>query len=405
MKYQFFLKFIGLIILNITFIFPAITFANIKSRSPINFIYLKHPNINAASYILIDYFSGKVLSEKNPDHRRNPASLTKLMTTYTIGQKIKTGKISMNDIVIIDKNSSTNNPIFKGSSLMFLKNGDQVSISQLMRGINLQSGNDACVAIAKHIAGNETNFIKLMNYNVKKLGLKNTHFLTVHGLDFYGQYSSARDIALIAQALIREIPQYSIYKEKEFTFNNIRQLNRNTLLWNKNINVDGIKTGYTKSAGYNLAASAVQGNMRLISVVLGTRSKNIRNIESKKLLTWGFNFFETIKLLESKTQLISLPILFGDKHEVSLGIHENLYVTILRKNKKDIKINYKFNHEILRAPLEKNKIVGYVIVELDKKIIEKKPLVALIKINNGNIFNKIIDYLKLFFYLLLNYNI
>ncbi|WP_348666170.1 serine hydrolase [Arsenophonus symbiont of Ornithomya chloropus] len=404
MKYLFFLQFIRIMILNITIIFSIITFANIKTTSP-NFIDLKHPDINAASYILMDYYSGKILSEKNADYRRSPASLTKLMTTYTIGKKIKTGQISMNDIVIIDKNSWINNQIFKGSSLMFLKHGDRVSVSQLMRGINLQSGNDACVAIAKYIAGDETNFIKLMNYNAKKLGLKNTHFLTVHGLDFNGQYSSAHDIALIAQALIREIPEYSIYKEKEFTFNNIRQLNRNTLLWNKNINVDGIKTGYTAAAGYNLAASAIQGNMRLISVLLGAHSSNIRNTESTKLLIWGFNNFETIKLFEKKIQLITLPILFGDKHQVSLGINKNFYITIPRGHSKDIKIHYKFNNNILRAPFKKNKIVGYIIVTLDKKIIEQRPLISLIEVNNGNIFNKIIDYFKLFYYFLCNYNI
>ncbi|WMY95699.1 MAG: serine hydrolase [Arsenophonus sp.] len=404
MKYLFFLQFIRIIILNITLIFSVITFADIKTQSPNNFIYLKHPDINAASYILIDYYSGKVLSEKNADHRRNPASLTKLMTTYTIGQKIKTGKISMNDKVIIDNNSWIHNPIFKGSSLMFLKHGDQVSISQLMRGIILQSGNDACVVIAKYIAGDETNFIKLMNYNVKKMGLKNTHFLTVHGLDFDGQYSSARDIALIAQALIRDIPEYSIYKEKEFTFNNIRQLNRNTLLWNKNFNVDGIKTGYTTAAGYNLVASATKGNMRLISVILGAHSKDIRNIESKKLLNWGFNFFETIKLLEKKKQLLSQAIFFGDKHQVSLGINKNLYITIPRRRIKDIKIYYTFNN-VLQAPLKKNTIVGYITVELDKKNIEQQPLVSLTEVNKGNFLFKIIDYFKLLFYYLFNYNI
>ncbi|EMA3641675.1 serine hydrolase, partial [Providencia stuartii] len=211
------------------------------------------PEIDAEAYILIDYNSGKVLAEKNADQRRDPASLTKMMTSYVIGQAIKSGKIGAEDIVTVNEDAwATGNPIFKGSSLMFLKPGDRVSVSQLTRGINLQSGNDACVAMADYVAGDQANFIQLMNGYVSKLGLQNTHFQTVHGLDAEGQYSSARDMALLGQALIRDVPdEYAIYKEKEFTFNNIRQTNRNGLLWDKSLSVDGIKTGHTNAAGYN----------------------------------------------------------------------------------------------------------------------------------------------------------
>ena len=243
------------------------------------------PAIDAEAYILIDYNSGKVLAESNADQRRDPASLTKMMTSYVIGQAIKSGKIGANDIVTVGNDAwATGNPVFKGSSLMFLKPGDRVSVSQLTRGINLQSGNDACVAMADYIAGDQTNFVQLMNGYVNKLGLKNTHFETVHGLDAEGQYSSARDMALIGQALVRDVPEeYAIYKEKEFTFNNIRQINRNGLLWDKSLAVDGIKTGHTNAAGFNLVASATDGDMRLISVVMGGKSSKGRDAESKKL--------------------------------------------------------------------------------------------------------------------------
>uniref|UniRef100_T1I9N8 Peptidase_S11 domain-containing protein n=1 Tax=Rhodnius prolixus TaxID=13249 RepID=T1I9N8_RHOPR len=248
------------------------------------------PQIDAESYILIDYNSGKVLAEMNADARRDPASLTKMMTSYVIGQALKSGKITQNDIVTVGKDAwATGNPTFQGSSLMFLKPGDRVPVSQLSRGIILQSGNDACVAMADYVAGSQDAFVSLMNNYVKALGLQNTNFQTVHGLDAPGQHSSARDMALIGQALIRDVPdEYAIYKEREFTFNNIKQTNRNGLLWDSSLAVDGIKTGHTNAAGYNLVASATEGQMRLISVVMGGRTFKGRETESKKLLTWGF---------------------------------------------------------------------------------------------------------------------
>lgn len=250
------------------------------------------PQIDAEAYILIDYNSGKVLAEMNADTRRNPASLTKMMTSYVIGQAIKSGKIGADDMVTVGKDAwATGNPEFKGSSLMFLKPGDRVPVSKLTRGINLQSGNDACVAMADYVAGSQDSFVNLMNNYVKALGLQNTHFKTVHGLDAEGQFSSARDMALIGQALIRDVPdEYAIYKEKEFTFNNIRQTNRNGLLWDTSLNVDGIKTGHTEAAGYNLVASATDGQMRLISVVLGGHTFKGRETESKKLTDLGLPF-------------------------------------------------------------------------------------------------------------------
>ncbi|MDA8477973.1 D-alanyl-D-alanine carboxypeptidase DacA [Citrobacter sp. Awk 4] len=358
------------------------------------------PQIDAESYILIDYNSGKVLAEQNADMRRDPASLTKMMTSYVIGQAMKAGKFKETDLVTVGNDAwATGNPVFKGSSLMFLKPGMQVPVSQLIRGINLQSGNDACVAMADFAAGSQDAFVGLMNSYVSALGLQNTHFQTVHGLDADGQYSSARDMALIGQALIRDVPnEYSIYREKEFTFNGIRQLNRNGLLWDNSLKVDGIKTGHTDKAGYNLVASATEGQMRLISAVMGGRTYKGRETESKKLLTWGFRFFETVNPLKVGKEFASEPAWFGDTDRASLGVDKDVYLTIPRGRMKDLKASYVLNTTELHAPLQKNQVVGTINFQLDGKTIEQRPLVVLQEIPEGNFFGKIVDYIKLMFH-------
>lgn len=357
------------------------------------------PNIEAESYILIDYNSGKVLAEMNADVRRDPASLTKMMTSYVIGQSIRAGKITNNDIVPIGEEAwATGNPIFRGSSLMFLKPGDQVTVAQLTRGINLQSGNDACVAMASYVAGSQDTFVTMMNDYVKRLGLKNTQFQTVHGLDAPRQYSSARDMALIGAALIRDVPdEYAIYKEKEYTYNNIRQTNRNGLLWDSSLNVDGIKTGHTSSAGYNLVASATEGNMRLISAVMGGHSSKGRDAESKKLLTWGFRFFETVKPLQVGKEFAAEPIWYGETDKVQLGVDKDVYLTIPRGRLKDLKASYVLDNVELHAPVTKNQVVGTINFQLDGQIIEQRPLVVMNEVKEGGFFSRIIDYIKLLF--------
>ena len=358
------------------------------------------PQIDAESYILIDYNSGKVLAEQNADARRDPASLTKMMTSYVIGQAMKAGKFKETDLVTIGNDAwATGNPVFKGSSLMFLKPGMQVPVSQLIRGINLQSGNDACVAMADYVAGSQDAFVGLMNSYVTALGLKNSHFQTVHGLDADGQFSSARDMALIGQALIRDVPdEYAIYKEKEFTFNNIRQMNRNGLLWDTNLNVDGIKTGHTNSAGYNLVASATEGQMRLISAVMGGHTFKGRETESKKLLTWGFRFFETVAPLKAGKEFASEPVWFGDNDRVQLGVEKDAYLTIPRGRMKDLKASYVLTNTELHAPLKKNQVVGSINFQLDGKTIEQRPLVVLNEVSEGGFFGRIVDYIKLMFH-------
>ena len=253
--------------------------------------------------------------------------------------------------------------------------------------------------MADFAAGSQDAFVGLMNSYVNALGLKNTHFQTVHGLDADGQYSSARDMALIGQALIRDVPnEYSIYKEKEFTFNGIRQLNRNGLLWDNSLNVDGIKTGHTDKAGYNLVASATEGQMRLISAVMGGRTFKGREAESKKLLTWGFRFFETVNPLKVGKEFASEPVWFGDSDRASLGVDKDVYLTIPRGRMKDLKASYVLNSSELHAPLQKNQVVGTINFQLDGKTIEQRPLVVLQEIPEGNFFGKIIDYIKLMFH-------
>lgn len=358
------------------------------------------PEINAVSYILMDYHSGKILAEKNADERRAPASLTKMMTSYVIGQAIKSGKISVNDMVTVGQDAwATGNPEFKGSSLMFLKPGDRVSVAQLTRGINLQFGNDACVAMANHVAGSQDAFVYMMNSYVEKLELKNTHFKNVHGLDAPDQYTSARDMALIARALIHDVPdEYATYKEKEFTFNKIRQFNRNGLLWDTTLNVDGIKTGHTNTAGYSLVASATQGPMRLISVVLGGRTFKGREAESKKLLSWGFGFFETVEPLKAEKVFASQPVWFGNVNVVELGVDKDVYLTLPKDQGKNLKTSFVLNTSTIRAPLEKNQIVGTIYFQLNGKTIEERPLVVIHEVKEGSFFSRMLDYIKLMFH-------
>lgn len=234
----------------------------------------------------MDYASGKVLAEGNADEKLDPASLTKIMTSYVVGQALKADKIKLTDMVTVGKDArATGNPALRGSSVMFLKPGDQVSVADLNKGVIIQSGNDACIALADYVAGSRVIYW-FDEWLCQKLGLTNTTFQTVHGLDAPGQFSTARDMALLGKALIHDVPEeYAIHKEKEFTFNKIRQPNRNRLLWSSNLNVDGMKTGTTAGAGYNLVASATRGDMRLISVVLGAKTDRIRFNESEKLLT------------------------------------------------------------------------------------------------------------------------
>ncbi len=248
------------------------------------------PSVAAEGFLLTDFETGNVIASKNADMQLAPASLTKIMTIYVIGKELQAGNISLDDEVTISENAWAKK--FPDSSKMFIEVGTQVSVSDLLRGIVVQSGNDACVAMAEHVAGSESAFASMMNAHSASLGMTGSHWVNAHGLHDPDHYTTPRDMAVLSRALISETPEmYKIYSEKEFTYNGIKQYNRNSLLWDKSLNVDGIKTGHTSDAGYSLITSAEQGGMRLISVVMGTDSERERKLENKKMLKYGFRFY------------------------------------------------------------------------------------------------------------------
>lgn len=353
------------------------------------------PQINAKGFILLDFTTGKVIAESNADMQLAPASLTKMMTSYIIGKELENGNIANTDKVMISKNAWAKN--FPDSSKMFIEVGTEVSVDLLNQGIIVASGNDACVAMAEHIAGSESAFADLMNAHAEQLGMSSSFFENSHGLDSSSHMTTPRDIATLASAIIREVPtEYAIYKQKSFTYNNIKQYNRNSLLWDKSLDVDGMKTGHTSNAGYSLVTSATKGDMRLVTVVMGTESERARKVESKKLLNYGFRFFETYTPYKAGEKFATNRIWMGDKEQVDLGILVDTPITIPRGQRKNLKANFELDQQ-LTAPLAKGTVVGKLFLQLDGEDIAQYPLVTLQEINDGSFFSKIIDYIKLFF--------
>ena len=353
------------------------------------------PEVNAQTYVLMDYNSGAVLASLNPDQRQYPASLTKMMTSYVVGAALKQGKIHNEDMVTISESAWGRN--FPDSSKMFLNLNQQVSVGDLNKGIIIVSGNDACVAVAEHISGTVANFVDTMNKYVQQFGLKNTNFTTPHGLDDPNQYSTARDMAIIGAHIIRDLPEeYKIYAEKDFTFNKIKQPNRNGLLWDKTINVDGMKTGHTSQAGYNLVASATSpNNMRLISVVMGVPTYKGREVESKKLLHWGFANFETLKTQKAGEEISKQSVYYGDKGDVKLGVLEDGFITVPKGKQTDLKARYELDNKYLQAPLAKGQVVGKIVYQLDGKDVATVNLQALEDVQEGGFLGKGWDWLVL----------
>ncbi|WP_353517232.1 serine hydrolase [Thalassotalea sp. SU-HH00458] len=356
------------------------------------------PQMNAKGHILVDFTTGKVIAEGNADILLAPASLTKIMTSYIVGKELQSGNIKNDDPVKISKNAwATGNPIFKGSSLMFLEVGKEVPIHEINQGIIVASGNDACVAISEHIAGSEGAFADMMNAYAEQLGMSSSYFENSHGLDSTEHKTTARDMATLAKALIRDVPEeYEIYKQKSYTYNGIKTVNRNGLLWDKSMNVDGLKTGHTAQAGYSLVSSATKGDMRLISVVMGANSERSRLVESRKLLNYGFRFFETYTPYKAGEKFVSDRVWMGDVKEVDLGILEDTPITIPRGQRKNLKANFELNQQLI-APLAKGQVVGKVFLQLDGEDIGEYPLVTLQEINEGGMFDRLMDYVKLQF--------
>ncbi|KYP85408.1 D-alanyl-D-alanine carboxypeptidase [bacteria symbiont BFo1 of Frankliniella occidentalis] len=354
------------------------------------------PAIDAASWVLMDATTGQILSSGNPDERRNPASLTKLMTGYVVDRAIDKKRISRDDMVTVGQDAwGAGNPVFKGSSLMFLKPGEKVSVRDLSRGVIIDSGNDACVALADYVAGSEANFVTMMNQYVEKLGLSNTHFETVHGLDAPGQFTTARDLAKLSRAIISGEPDfYQMYSEKSLTWNGITQQNRNGLLWDKTLHVDGLKTGHTESAGFNIIASSVDGQRRLIAVVMGGKSPKGREEQARKLLIWGQSNFDTVQLFHAGKEIGHENVWYGNPHRISLGSENDVYLTLPRDAVQKVKAKYVIDRKDLEAPIKLHEQVGTIqLVEGDKQL-ASYPLVALQPIEEAGVITRISDYIK-----------
>ncbi|HCB08268.1 MAG: D-alanyl-D-alanine carboxypeptidase [Alteromonas sp.] len=351
------------------------------------------PTVAAAGFVLLDYETGTSIAEQNADMQLAPASLTKIMTVYVIGKELQAGNISLDDEVKISENAWAKN--FPDSSKMFIEVGTTVTVHDLLRGIIVQSGNDACVAMAEHIAGSESAFASMMNAHAANLGMNASNFVNSHGLHDPDHYTSPRDMATLSRALVKETPEmYKIYSEKEFTYNGIKQYNRNSLLWDQSLNVDGIKTGHTSDAGYSLITSATQGDMRLVSVVMGTDSERARKVENKKLLRYGFRFYETVTPYKAGDSFVSHRIYMGDRDTVDLGINQSTPITIPRGQVANLEANFELDKS-LEAPLAKGEVVGTLYIQLEGEDVAQYPLVTLQEVKEGGLFDRLLDYVTL----------
>lgn len=350
------------------------------------------PTLHAKAYILVDVNSGKVIAEKNSEKPLPPASLTKMMTLYVISNALQHEQINLKDMVRVSREA------WKiGGSRMFIKEGQQVSVEDLLKGIIVDSGNDACIAMAEHMAGSENAFTDLMNQQAQNLGMTQSHFTDSTGLPHPKLYTTAKDLAILGRALIADYPQYyDWYKQKWFTYNGIRQPNRNRLLW-RDSQVDGIKTGHTNEAGYCLVSSAKRNNMRLLAVVLGEPSESSRADDSQKLLNYGFRFFETHQLYKSEQAITEMPLYKGRTDNVAVGLKANEFITIPAGQYQRLSISTNIPTH-LQAPINKGDKVGSLIVQFDNKILTTQPLYALESVEPGGLYTRAKDSVKLAFH-------
>lgn len=349
------------------------------------------PQLSASSYILMDAYTGDILVEHNADEALPPASLTKLMTAYIIEYELARGNLSLEDKVNISEKAWR----MEGSR-MFIREGTQVQLEDLMRGIIIQSGNDASVAAAEHIAGSESAFADLMNQHAQLLGMENTHFVNATGFPAEDHYSSAHDIAKLSRATILQFPEnFSMYSEKDFTYNNIRQPNRNKLLW-RDKTVDGLKTGHTEAAGFCLAATAVRNGTRLITVVMGTNSDTARAVESQKLLDYGFRYYETRKLYSRGQVVNNARVWGGSQSSVKVGFADDVLVTMPRQQGASIPATLDMQQEIT-APIAVGDVLGKIVVGLEGNVLLERSVVALEAVEEGGFFKRMFDSIKLFF--------
>lgn len=351
------------------------------------------PQIASSSYILIDAVTGHVIVEENADLPLPPASLTKIMTAYIAEVEIDNGTINLDDEAHVSEKAWRTQ-----GSKTFLDVNSRVTISDLLHGIIIQSGNDASVAMAEHIAGSEDAFADMMNQHAERLGMTNSFFMNSSGLDTEDNYNimSARDLAILARATILEHPtHYALYSQREFTYNGISQANRNTLLF-RDRNVDGMKTGWTTAAGFCLVASAERDGMRLISVVMGTDSEEARVVETQKLFTYGFRYYETHKLYDAQEVVSNVRIWSGEKNTIDLGIADEVLITIPRGRSGDLTATLNTD-ERLSAGIEQGQVVGTVDITLDDEIIHTSNVIALETVERGGWLKRLMDFLTLFF--------
>ena len=349
------------------------------------------PQLSATSYLLIDANSGRILAEKESDTRLPPASITKLMTSYIVSSEIERGSIALDDNVLISVKAWK-----MGGSKMFIREGTQVSVSDLMRGMIIQSGNDATVALAEHVAGSEEAFVDIMNQQAALLGMVNTQFRNATGWPDPEHYSSARDIALLTQALINEFPEsYKLYSERYFSYNGINQPNRNKLLF-RDKTVDGVKTGHTDEAGYCLVSSSEKDGMRLISVVMGTKSDEARAAESQKLLAYGFRYYHTHKLYDAREVITQSPIWKGQDDSIDLGVLDDVYLTVPRGSENDLVAKASID-EVIEAPIAQDQSLGVMRVTLHDEELLSVPLHALAPVESAGFMSRMTDSITLFF--------
>lgn len=349
------------------------------------------PRVEATGYLLMDAGSGQLLVEHNADERLPPASLTKLMSAYVVEYELQQGNIDMDDKVLISVKAWR-----MGGSRMFIREGTQVRLEDLLRGVIIQSGNDATVALAEHVAGSEDAFADLMNRHAARLGLENSNFVNSTGWPAENHYVTARDMAILARAIINDFPElYAFYKEKSFTYNNITQQNRNLLLW-RDPSVDGLKTGHTEEAGYCLVASALQDDMRLITVVMGTESEQARARESQKLLTYGFRFYDTYRAYNEGDVLTTVDVWLGQESQLELGPAEDLVLTIPRGSHDQLHAEMTVQPN-LKAPIQQGDQHGTVTISLDGELLLVQPLVALTEVEQAGFFTRVWHHILLFF--------
>ncbi|SDX59051.1 D-alanyl-D-alanine carboxypeptidase family protein [Marinobacter mobilis] len=377
--------FRSLIALLLVVLMPVVAFAQQPLLIP------SPPQIGASSYVLMDPRSGDVIMENNSHERLPPASLTKMMTAYIVERELAEGRISMDDMVPISVNAWRTE-----GSRTFVREGTQVRVEDLLKGVIIQSGNDASVALAEFVAGSEAAFTDIMNQQAQLLGMTDSHFANATGLPHQEHFSTAFDLALLARAIINDYPEnYGIYAEKHFTYNNIRQPNRNALLW-RDPTVDGLKTGHTDEAGFCLVASAVRNDTRLIGVVMGTPSNEARSQEVQKMLNYGFRYYESAKLFSAGQQLLDTQVWGGAQNELALGVKDEVFVTIPRGSKDALESVVDID-TVIKAPVSIGDELGRIRVSLNGEVLLDEPVLALQDVPEGGLFKRLWDAIKLFF--------